>query len=78
MSRQDQEVLVRLSRINRDFGAVNRTLGELLAAVAEGDNAADLMTGHLPVVGRELISLAGELTRLGVDIAHWLDGRSGS
>ena len=73
MSRQDPDVLLRLSLINRDFSAVNRTLGELLAAVAEGDNAADLAASQLPMVGSELISLGGELTQLGVDIARWLD-----
>jgi hypothetical protein len=58
-----------LPRLN----TINHNLGELLQHVTDHHNRGQPTAGSLRIVGRELVSLAGDLTTLGVDIAHWAD-----
>jgi hypothetical protein len=48
-------------------------LGDLLISVAEQAREGYLTAGPLRIVGRELIAVAGDLTKLGAEMARWAD-----
>ncbi len=49
--------------------AIARPLSELAKRMAEQSNSGDLGTVEMRSIGRRLVSFAGELTTLGVDMA---------
>jgi hypothetical protein len=73
MTANNGRPLARLGGINRGFWSVGQELGDLLIAVAEQERGDYLTAVPLRVVGRELIALAGDLTKLGADMARWAD-----
>lgn len=72
MIQKDCALVARLTAVSRNLETVNHNVGELLRAVerhdAEKRNVSDLRR-----VGHQLVSLAGDLTTLGVDAARWAD-----
>jgi hypothetical protein len=70
---KDHELVARLTTVSRNLKTINQHVGELMQRAAEhpdtgGPNAKDLRS-----VGHRLVSLAGDLTTLGVDAARWAD-----
>jgi hypothetical protein len=63
-----RELGARLTAFSRSLETVNQRVTELLWQDAEGLNVSDLRR-----VGHQLVSLAGDLTTLGVDTARWAD-----
>jgi hypothetical protein len=63
-----RELGARLTAFSRSLETVNQHVVELLWQNAEGLNMSDLRR-----VGHRLVSLAGDLTTLGVDAARWAD-----
>jgi hypothetical protein len=68
MNRSGQELLARLDDINSRLALVRQSL---VAAIQQRD--VELTASKLRTAGYELVSLAGALTKLGVDIAHFSD-----
>lgn len=62
------ELVARLTAVSRSLETVNQHVVELLWQDAEGLNVSELRR-----VGHRLVSLAGDLTTLGVDAARWAD-----
>ncbi|MGH3868421.1 MAG: hypothetical protein ACRDQ4_20335 [Pseudonocardiaceae bacterium] len=63
-----RELGARLVAFSRSLETVNQRVAELMWQDAEGLNVSDLRR-----VGHRLVSLAGDLTTLGVDAARWAD-----
>ena len=63
-----RELGTRLTAVSRSLETVNQHVAELLWQDAEGLSVSDLRG-----VGHRLVSLAGDLTTLGVDTARWAD-----
>jgi hypothetical protein len=73
VTRKDSDLLARLSVINRSLERVHQDIGESLRRAAERQDTRELNGSELRGVGHRLVSLAGELTTLGVDMARWAD-----
>jgi hypothetical protein len=73
MISKDRELVARLTAVSRDLETVNQHVGELLRHAVEHYDAGGLDVRGLRDVGRRLVSLAGDLTTLGVDAARWAD-----
>jgi hypothetical protein len=63
-----RELGARLAAFSRSLETVNQHVVELMWQDAERLNGSDLRR-----VGHRLVSLAGDLTTLGVDAARWAD-----
>ena len=72
MIQKDCALVARSTAVSRNLETVNHNVGELLRTVERHDteerNVSDLRR-----VGHRLVSLAGDLTTLGVDAARWAD-----
>ncbi len=73
MSRKDRELVTRLTAVSRNLEALNRHIGELLQRGGERHECGGLSVTDLRRVGHRLVSLSGDLTTLGVDVARWAD-----
>lgn len=73
MTRKDSDLLARLSAVNRSLETVHQNIGESLRRAAERQDTRELNGSELRGVGHRLVSLAGDLTTLGVDLARWAD-----
>lgn len=73
MIRKDRELLARLNAVGRDLGAISQHVGALSGQPLKQDGSGGLSARDLRTVGYRLVSLAGDLTTLGVDAAHWAD-----
>jgi hypothetical protein len=69
---KDCALVARLTAVSRNLETVNHNVGELLRAVERHD-AEERNVSDLRGVGHRLVSLAGDLTTLGVDAARWAD-----
>lgn len=65
--------MARLTAVSRSLETVNQHVGELLRQAVEHHDAGGLSVRDLRTVGYRLVSLAGDLTTLGVDAAWWAD-----
>jgi hypothetical protein len=72
VNQNEQEALARLRALSRSIGAVHQCLGELLR-VADRQSRTGLTAHELRAIGHEFVSLAGDLTKVGVDMALWAD-----
>jgi hypothetical protein len=70
---KDHELVARLAPVSRDLETINQHVGELLQRAAEHPDAGGPNARDLRSVGYRLVSLAGDLTTLGVDAARWAD-----
>jgi hypothetical protein len=68
LSHPGRELGARLTAFSWSLETVNQHVAELLWQAAEGLNVSDLRR-----VGHRLVSLAGDLTTLGVNAARWAD-----
>lgn len=66
MNRNDHEALARLSAIGRRLVAIS----DWTAKAITQQGSQELPAGTLRAIGSELVSLTGELTTLGVNMAH--------
>jgi hypothetical protein len=73
MIRHDGELVARLATVHRSLETVSHNVDELLRRAAEPRTTKDLSVRDLRRVGHRLVSLAGDLTTLGVDAARWAD-----
>jgi hypothetical protein len=73
VTRDDSEVLARLTVVNQSLETINQSIGELLRRAGERQDTGGLDVSELRIVGHRLVSLAGDLTTLGVDMARWAD-----
>ena len=73
MIRKDRELVAWLTAVSRSLETVNHNVGELLRRAAERQDAKGLNASDLRKVGYRLVSLAGDLTTLGVDTARRAD-----
>lgn len=70
MSKTDQELAARLTAINSRLNAVSLRLVESLPRANEQRADNGLNGDTLREIGRDLVSLAGALTTLGVEMAR--------
>lgn len=73
MIRHDSELVARLVTVHQSLKTVSHNVDELLRRAAEPRTTEDLSVSDLRRVGHRLVSLAGDLTTLGVDAARWAD-----
>lgn len=73
MTRPDSDLPARLTMVSRRLETVSQNVGELLRWTAERQDIGGLNANDLRLAGRQLVSLAGDLTTLGVDMARWAD-----
>jgi hypothetical protein len=73
MTQKDRDVLARLTVVHRSLERVTLNIGELLRRAAERHDTRGLNVSELRRVGHQLVSLAGDLTTLGVDMARCAD-----
>lgn len=73
MIRKGSDLLARLSVVNRSLETVHQNIGEVLRRAAERQDTRELNGSEWRGVGHRLVSLAGDLTTLGVDMARWAD-----
>lgn len=73
MIRKDRELIARLTAVSQNLDTVNQHVSELLRQAVEHHDAGGLSVRDLRTVGYRLVSLAGDLTTLGVEAAHWAD-----
>lgn len=73
MIRKDRELLARLNAVDRDLQAISQHVDELSRRPLTRDGSGELSSRDLRTLGYRLISLAGDLTTLGVDAARWAD-----
>jgi hypothetical protein len=66
-------LVARLTSVRRSLETVNQYIDELLRRAAEPGDTEVLSVSDLRKVGHRLVSLAGDLTTLGVDTARWAD-----
>jgi hypothetical protein len=71
--RKDRELVARLTAVSRNLKTINQHVDELLLRAAGRHGAAGLSVKDLRSVGHQLVSLAGDLTTLGVNAARWAD-----
>jgi hypothetical protein len=71
--RKDRELVARLTTISQNLETINQHVSELLRCTGEHHSAGGVSARDLRSVGYRLVSLAGDLTTLGVDVAHWAD-----
>lgn len=67
------ELVARLTAVSQSLETVTHHVGELLRRGVERHGAEGLTVSDLRGVGHRLVSLAGDLTTLGVDAARWAD-----
>ena len=71
---RDAELVARLNAVSQNLEAITHNVADLLrSAPARRQDAEGLRASDLRTVGHRLVSLAGELTTLGVDTARWAD-----
>lgn len=73
MTSKDCELVMRLHAVSQSLETINHHAGELLQRTAELQATKDRSVSHLRIVGYRLVSLAADLTTLGVDTARWAD-----
>ncbi|MGH4007737.1 MAG: hypothetical protein ACRDTH_06170 [Pseudonocardiaceae bacterium] len=73
MTQNDSDVLTRLTVVNQSLETVTHNIGELLRRALERHDTGTLTVSDLRAAGHRLVSLAGDLTTLGVDMAGWAD-----
>jgi hypothetical protein len=73
MISKDRELMARLTAVGRNLETVNQHVSGLLRQAVEHHDAGGLSVTDLRSVGYRLVSLAGDLTTLGVDAARWAD-----
>lgn len=59
--------------VNQSLETVTQNIGELLRRAVEQHDTGGLNVSDLRQAGHRLVSLAGDLTTLGVDMARWAD-----
>jgi hypothetical protein len=67
------ELVVRLTTVRRSLETVTQHVDELLRRTDEPRDTETLSVSELRNVGHRLVSLAGDLTTLGVNAARWAD-----
>lgn len=67
------ELVVRLATVRRGLETVTQHVDELLRRTVEPRGTETLSVSELRNVGHRLVSLAGDLTTLGVNAARWAD-----
>jgi hypothetical protein len=67
------ELVVWLATVRRGLETVTQHVDELLRRSVEPRGTETLSVSELRNVGRRLVSLAGDLTTLGVNAARWAD-----
>jgi hypothetical protein len=67
------ELVVRLTTVRRSLETVTQHVDELLGRTVEPRDTETLSVSELRNVGHRLVSLAGDLTTLGVNAARWAD-----
>jgi hypothetical protein len=67
------ELVVRLATVRRGLETVTQHVDELLRQTVEPRGTETLSVSELRNVGHRLVSLAGDLTTLGVNAARWAD-----
>jgi hypothetical protein len=67
------DLLARLTVVNQSLDRVHQNIAELLRRAAQRHDTTGLQVSELRGVGHRLVSLAGDLTTLGVDTARWAD-----
>jgi hypothetical protein len=70
---KDRELVARLLAVSRSLETINRNVSDLLRRADERRDAEGSGVSNLRKVGHRLVSLAGDLTTLGVDAARWAD-----
>jgi hypothetical protein len=70
---KDRELVARLTAVSRSLETINRNVSDLLRRADERRDAGGSSVSNLRKVGHRLVSLAGDLTTLGVDAARWAD-----
>jgi hypothetical protein len=70
---KDRELVARLTAVSRRLETINRNISDLLRRADERQDAEGSSVSNLRKVGHRLVSLAGDLTTLGVDAARWAD-----
>ena len=71
---RDAEWVARLDAVSQNLEGITHNVADLLrSAPARRQDADGLRASDLRTVGHRLVSLAGELTTLGVDTARWAD-----
>lgn len=65
------ELVARLTAVSRSLETINQHVAELLRRAVEWQDAEGRNVSDLRRVGHRLVSLAGDLTTLGVDAALW-------
>jgi hypothetical protein len=73
MIRHDGELVARLATVYQSLVTVSHNVDELRRRAAEPRTTEGLSVRDLRKVGHRLVSLAGDLTTLGVDAARWAD-----
>ncbi|MDQ3764945.1 MAG: hypothetical protein M3460_26570 [Actinomycetota bacterium] len=71
MIRKDYELVARLTAVSQSLETITHNVSELLRRAAEQHEAKGRDVSELRRVGHRLVSLAGDLTTLGVDTARW-------
>jgi hypothetical protein len=70
---KDRELVARLTAVSRNLEAINQNVSDLLRRADERQDAEGSSVSNLREVGHRLVSLAGDLTTLGVNTARWAD-----
>jgi hypothetical protein len=70
---KDRELVARLTAVSRNLEAINQNVSDLLRRADERRDAEGSSVSNLREVGHRLVSLAGDLTTLGVNTARWAD-----
>ena len=73
MAPQGSGLVARLTAVSQTLEAINHDVGELVQRAVERHDAEGLNARTLRRVGHRLVSLAGDLTTLGVHTARWAD-----
>lgn len=68
----DRELVARLTAVSRNLDTISHHVSELLREATK-HSSEELSVQDLRRVGHRLVSLAGDLTTLGVDAARWAD-----
>lgn len=66
-------MVARLTVVSQSLETINQHVGDLLRRVVELQDVQGPKVSDLRSVGYRLVSLAGDLTTLGVDVARWAD-----
>lgn len=70
---EDGGLVARLTVVSQSLETINQHVGDLLRRVVELQDVQGPKVSDLRSVGYRLVSLAGDLTTLGVDVARWAD-----